>query len=331
MRHPTVRPAVYRTYWAFAAERHAVFERRLRDAEDPWTPDPILQTHRFCNAFRAADRVSQHLIQHAAYGDPSADADDIFLRVVLHRLFCRPTTWDLLERELGSISATTFQVPEYTTVLDRAFDSGQRLYTGAYILCANRAYGFDRKHHNHLALLDAMLKSRLPDRISRAASLRAVYEELIAWPLIGPFLAYQLAIDLNYSSLVHFSEDSFTVPGPGALRGLQKVFVDTGGRSPADLVMWLVDRQATVVDELGIAPPQLFGRRLHAIDCQNLLCEVDKYCRVAFPELTSNRTRIKQRFVPDPEPYKLWFPPEWGINDEIPENRRLRVDHPACV
>jgi hypothetical protein len=29
----------------------------------PWTSDPIIQVHKFTNAYRAADRVSQYLIK----------------------------------------------------------------------------------------------------------------------------------------------------------------------------------------------------------------------------------------------------------------------------
>jgi hypothetical protein len=53
----------------------------------------------------------------------------------------------------------------------------------------------------------------------------------------------------------------------------------------------------------------LWGRPLHAIDCQGLFCETDKYCRQAAPELASPRKRIKARFTPTPEPMRLFFPP----------------------
>ncbi len=286
---PVVREDVYRTYWAFAAERQRIFDARLAGASAPWTEDTILASYRFCNTFRAADRVSQHLIQHAAYGDPDADVDDLFLRVVLHRLFCRPTTWELLQDQLDSIDAKTFAADTYNAILDDAFERGQRIYTSAFILCATPACGFARKHRNHLALLGAMLANGVPDRVARAPSLEAVYLELREWPLIGPFMAYQLAIDLNYSPIIEFSEDDFVVPGPGAERGIAKVFVDLSGLTPAQATIWLVEQQHLVEEQFGIASPTLFGRALHAIDCQNLLCEVDKYCREAFPTLASNR------------------------------------------
>ena len=313
MQGPIPREDVFRTYWRFAAERQLVFKRRLEGDVAPWTEDAILREYRFCNVFRASDRVSQALIG-VAYTRDDFSAEDLFLRIVLFRLFSRPATWELIETEAGLLTAGNFDEEQIGGVLDRAFEEGCRLYTAAFILCANNAFGHRRKHRNHLALVAAMLDAGLPARLAEASSLRAVYELLVKWPLIGPFMAYQLAIDLNYSPLLDFDENEFTVPGPGALRGLRKVFVGLGDLSPADAVHWLVDYQGEAVEELGIAPPSLFGRPLHAIDCQNLLCEVDKYCRVAFPELESERTRIKQRFRPNPEPLHLAFPPKWEID-----------------
>ena len=50
-------------------------------------------------------------------------------------------------------------------------------------------------------------------------------------------------------------------------------------------------------ERLNLEFKNLWGRNLQLIDCQNIFCEVDKYSRVAHPELTgySHRTRIKSR------------------------------------
>ncbi len=66
---PTV---VYDTLWQFAAERQGVFFRKLEGCPPPWTQDPIMARHKFTNAYRASDRVSQYLIRHVIYeGDQS--------------------------------------------------------------------------------------------------------------------------------------------------------------------------------------------------------------------------------------------------------------------
>jgi hypothetical protein len=310
---PRVREDVYAAYWHFAAERQSIFERRLEGLPGPWTDDQILLEYRFCNSFRASDRVSQYLIRDVIYGPSGLTPEDRFLRTVFFRLFSRPETWELIQRETGPVSIDGFDPQAIGVLLDNEMEEGRTLYTNAFILCANRAYGHRRKHRNHLALLEEMLSARLPARVLEAKSLRAVFEALREFPLIGDFMAYQLATDLNYGPDLNFDENDFTIPGPGAVRGLKKVFTDLGDYSPAEAILWLVDRQEAVPGEIGIDPPTLFGRSLHAIDCQNLLCEIDKYARVRFPELPSNRTRIKQHFAPAGELPSPVYPPGWKL------------------
>ena len=55
---------VYGTYWKFAVERQEIFFRRFRGESPPWTNDAILAKHKFTNAYRASDRVSQYLIKN---------------------------------------------------------------------------------------------------------------------------------------------------------------------------------------------------------------------------------------------------------------------------
>jgi hypothetical protein len=322
---PSIRPPVYETYWTFAAERQAIFHRRVRGEPWPWTEDSILKRFKFCNVYRASDRVSQYLIQRVIYEPWARDlpAEDVFLRVVLFRLFSKEQTWEALEGKTGGVRAATLD----TQVLGDLLEEMRRqhpIYTAAFILSAHDIYGQRAKHRNHLALVEHMFRrGGLGSQLARARSLEGVYQALLAWPLIGPFLAYQLSIDLNYTDHLAFSEDDFTAPGPGALRGLKKVFSDFGGLSPRQLIMRMVDSQEEEVDRLGIRFQDLFGRRLHAIDCQGLFCEVDKYSRQAFPELKSNRVRIKQGFRPAGQLQKLFYPPKWGINDRL--GRELSV------
>ena len=92
--------------------------------------------------------------------------------------------------------------------------------------------------------------------------------------------------------------------------------------------MDMVDRQDEHFERLDLEWSGLYGRRLHAIDCQGLFCETDKYARAAFPELKSNRVRIKQEFRPAAAPLPLFYPPKWGINDRLcdPPAGQLTLD-----
>jgi hypothetical protein len=86
-----------------------------------------------------------------------------------------------------------------------------------------------------------------------------------------------------------------------------------------ETIKFMMDRQEPEFERLGLAFRSLWGRRLQLIDCQNLFCEVDKYSRVAHPEIEglSGRSRIKQRFSPKPSLAMPWYPPKWGLNESI--------------
>jgi len=328
---PSVRQDVYDAYWRFAAERQRIFEQRAAGRPGPWTDDPVLDRYKFCNTFRASDRVSQYLIARVinapqARGLP---AEDVFLRIVLFRLFSKESTWELLEHATGGVRRSTLDVERLSDVLAEARRRGP-IYTAAFILCAHDAYGHPVKHRNHLELVRRMFApGALGTDLAAAQSLSDVIAALRDWPMIGAFMSYQLAVDLNYSDHLDFDENDATVPGPGALRGLHKVFSDFAGHSPAQLTMRMVDRQEEEFDRLGLPWSGLFGRPLHAIDCQGLFCETDKYARAAFPELKSNRVRIKQEFRHPKPPEPLVYPPKWGLSDRVEAFYRQTAARPA--
>lgn len=310
-----VRPtAVFDSYWRFAAARQAVYTARLEGRGQPWTDDPILSRYRFTNCFRAADRVSQVLIADVIYRG-SQEWEEVFFRTLLFKVFNKASTWALLEDALGAIRWDSYDYRSYDAVLSSAFARGERLYSAAYIVPPPQL-GEERKHRNHLRLLEMMMVAGAPGRVLAAPTMRDAYEVLLAFPAIGPFLAYQYLIDLNYAAQMPFSEMDFVVPGPGAKDGIRKCFGRSADGIEADVIRYMADSQEEHFSRLGLSFGGLKGRRLQLIDCQNLFCEVDKYARVAHPEIAgiSGRSRIKQAYRKDAAPITAWFPPKWGLN-----------------
>jgi hypothetical protein len=119
---------VYESYWRFAAERQAVFFRRMRGETRPWTDNPVLAIYKFTNAYLASDRVSQYLIRHVIYRDnlPKSPCE-VFFRIVLFKLFNKIETWELLERALGPITFEGYRLAAYDAVLSRAMKAGRRI------------------------------------------------------------------------------------------------------------------------------------------------------------------------------------------------------------
>jgi hypothetical protein len=302
------------TYWKFAAERQEILFNRINGITQ-LTADPILLKHKFTNAYRAADRVSQYLIREIIYkGDQTPN--ELLFRILLFKLFNKIETWELLQHELGTLTWADFSFELYNNVLQQARNAGEPIYSGAYIMASGRSsFGHAKKHQNHLKLIEQMMHLGLADQIVEAASLEAVYGLLLGFSTIGKFLAYQYAIDINYSILTDFSEMEYVMPGPGAKDGIRKCFSSLGDYNEADVIRYVTDRQEQEFERLGIHFKTLWGRRLQLIDCQNLFCETDKYARIAHPEVggISKRTRIKQLYSGGCAPIDYYFPPKWGI------------------
>lgn len=306
---------VYETYWQFAYNRQEVFFNRLNNKPQPWTDDEIIKKYKFTNAYRVTDRVSQYLVRNVIYNDNSFSNEDMIFRILFFKFFNKIETWKAIENKVGIISYKNFDKECYAKILDEILEDKQKIYSAAYIMPSGvSAFGNRRKHRNHLDLLEFIMKDKIGKKISCASSLRELFEILLGYPTLGQFLAFQFAIDINYSELTDFSEMSFVVPGPGAKRGIEKCF----GRlehSYEYYIEFVAEQQSREFEKFNLDFKTLFGRPLQLIDCQNLFCETDKYSRVKFPDIEckQNRKRIKQIYKPKSEPIELFLPPKWGL------------------
>lgn len=311
---------IYDTYWEFAVKRQDVFFNRIQEKPFPWTDDQIIQKYKFTNAYRASDRVSQYLIKNVIYGEKGYTPEDQCFRILFFKLFNKIETWEYMENCLGEISYSSYDYTIYDKLLMKKIENNERIYSAAYIMPSGKScFGLERKHQNNLKLLEYMMQSELPLKIARAKSLKELYEVLLSYPTLGSFLAFQFAIDINYSELCDFSEMSFVVAGPGAKNGIRKCFGDLKGYTYEDIIRFVAERQEEEFEKRGLEFKTLYGRSLQLIDCQNLFCEIDKYARVKFPYACglNSRKRIKQQYVDRHlEIIDYFFPPKWEINQK---------------
>lgn len=320
MSYKDLRPTkVYDLYWQFAAERQEVFYRRLNGEDAPWTEDAIISKYKFTNSYRASDRVSQYLIKHVIYKEGfHYSPEDTVFRILLFKIFNKIETWEYLEKKLGEITFLKYDYTAYDDLLCARIKENARIYSAAYIMPSGKSfYGCEKKHQNHLKLIEHMMRGGLSAGIAKAKSLEELYELLLSFPSLGPFLAFQYSIDINYSELCDFSEMSFVVAGPGAKNGIHKCFGDISGNSYEDIIRFVAERQDEEFGKRNICFKSLNGRRLQLIDCQNLFCETDKYARVACPEINglNDRKRIKQQYVDRHlDDIVFFYPPKWNIN-----------------
>lgn len=308
----------YDAFWEFAYKRQEVFFKRIENSVYPWTDDSIIQKYRFTNVYRVTDRVSQYLLKNIIYSHKQYNAEDLVFRILLFKIFNKIETWELLENILGDIRYSDFNIETYDAILQGAMNQKEKIYSAAYIMPSGKSsFGFDRKHRNNLALIDYMMRQGITIVVAKVKTLEQLYRYILSFPSLGSFLAFQYAIDINYSELCDFSEMSFVVAGPGAKSGIEKCF----GINVHDYeyyIRYVAEHQAEEFEKRRLNFHDLYGRPLQLIDCQNVFCETDKYTRIACPEVTSlqNRTRIKQLYKPKPDGYNLFLPPKWGCATE---------------
>jgi alpha-glutamyl/putrescinyl thymine pyrophosphorylase clade 1 len=164
-----------------------------------------------------------------------------------------------------------------------------------------------------------MMEDKVTSKLQAAKTYEDAFFVLSRYPLHQDFIGMQHLTDLNYSRVINFGEDDFIVPGPGAYRGIQKCFglkSRPSKREAIELIRACVSGQERFFKLFRLGPVRLMGkRRLHAIDCQNLFCEVDKVARVKHPEFKLKaEERIKQKLKPTGPLPAPFFPPKWNLN-----------------
>lgn len=300
-------------FWEYAAKRQQIYWRQLAGQIDNLTDDPILANYRFTNNYRAADRVSQYLINRVQ-DDQRWNWPETFARTLLFKLFNRIDTWESLTNSLGEIRLADLMSERVDSVLGK-LAAVRPIYNPAYIMPPPQIFA-GQKFKRHLDLLRLMVNDGAGQKVKAAPSMRAAFGILSSYPSIGDFLAYQFIIDLNYSSRLDFSEDEFVIAGPGARRGLRKCF-DYGSKADEPhLIRWLARQQDAEFAKRQLPWRNLWGRPLQLIDIQNICCELDKYTRLSTPRAGVPVTgkRPKQRYRPAQNAqYLAQFPNKWGL------------------
>jgi hypothetical protein len=324
-----IRDEAFQYFFYFMEERMNIFWKKLEVDNEfslnqfslgpnkKLSNDPIFQMHKFTNVYRALDRVSQYLIKNVIYGKEFDELDTLF-RILFFKIFNKIETWEYLEDALGEISLRSFDIDRIGKLLDER-RSETPIFNCAYIMAgSHKKYkSINKKHEVWLRVIgDFFIKGKYLEKVLELSSLEELYNLLLSVPLVGQFLAYQYAIDLNYSPHVNFDENSFVKAGIGAIRGIKKCFVDLGKNSFEDAIIFTHENLLQLQKQFGYTEfKSLYGRMPTLIDLQNCFCETDKYLRVKLPEISVGNKRIKQKYKYLYKGSKdLFFPPKWELN-----------------
>lgn len=306
----------------YATERQNVHERRAAGLpQSEWTEDHILRTRRFCNNFRVADYGSQYVLKELLADSP--DLPTTLFRAAFYRLTNEPSFWDFMCAQLGGMPTLEhLQDGTVALVMRLAHAANWKIFRGAYLISFGAA-SKGQKKHEHLAhfLMDHFHPEGLHSVWPRFAAADTLYARICALESIsriGPFLAQQIATDINYSEHHLGTENDRVVLGPGSTKGLRFIYGDSiipGGNyhhvNGQLKILELRDSLQHITLEL----PSGATRGLSLLDIQNVLCEFSKYVR----EVNKLDFRLPEKpsFTVRPGASKLVLPRHWDNESVI--------------
>lgn len=306
---------VFCYYFYFIQERMKMFWRRC-EGKRVLTEDPILREYKFTNVYRACDRVSQYLLRYVIYHDVEKySPEDMLLRILVFKIFNKIETWEYIEEVYGEITIHHFDVRQISHLLSER-QTYAPIFNNAYMMTgSHKRYDYlTTKHEKWLTMVkDEFIGGNVATKILNARSLKEVYTLLRGCSFLGGFLAYQYAIDFNYSPYVNFDENSFVVAGIGAIRGIQKCFL-SHSNSYEDAIRYTQQHFKELQVKYGFTDfKSLKGHEPTLLDLQNCFCETDKLLRAKMPDLLVGNKRIKQKYKAKGDSIHYMFPPKWHV------------------
>ena len=297
----------------YIKRRYAIHLRKdVLKKSPPWTDDFVLQKYRFTNIRREQDRETKWLIQHIT-SNPELSYEDKLMNCVLFRLYNKHETAELISMPIKFSERPHWNPEIYRTVFKDALrvDPGQKFFTGAFntgglkrVLkwylpndVADNSMEMRVLYFIEYLLEQGFLSGLTSDRIKTQED---VFSFLRNFRGIGDFLGYQIFVDMTYIKEFPFSENEFTVAGPGCIRGLDYLFEDKDGMTYEECLFWLREN----LDDLFVRvlgkdwdPVRVFwdlpeeDRHFNVMSLENIFCELSKYIRAK-----TNTGRPKKKY-----------------------------------
>lgn len=208
-------------YFKVARERYMMKLRKERPqgySGPPWSDDPVLANHRFCNVLREDDRATVWLRENIR--EPMRKERGVLFAICAFRFFNRIETAEVLvKHDLHRVWSPK--------VAEIALGDLKPIVGGAYVVHTPNNLGLN-KLQGVIHMLNAVWKDHLDmeQRLCGMASMEAATDQLTIYPSVGKFVAYQIAADLRFTWVLEAATDIMTWAqiGPGSSKGLGWVF-----------------------------------------------------------------------------------------------------------
>ena len=259
----------------------------------PWTDDPILKEFKFTNVRREHDRETKWVL-HNIVNNHSLSYENKLMNIMLYRMFNKSKTLEVF----GSVIEFDQGVDqeEIRQLLKRKIKDEPKytFFTNAFLTCGLKVALGNQKQTNDefmpmrvIKFADYLYNDGIIDKIMCCKNQKEVFNVIKSYKGLGEFLSYQIFVDFTYIPEFPFSENEFTVSGPGCIKGLKEVFSNFGGLNYDEALFWLRDNIDNEIEKRGWwwDKDELFfdldeeDRYMNIMSLENCHCEISKYIR----------------------------------------------------
>jgi hypothetical protein len=268
-------------FWDFVLERQAIWYRRfVENKPAPWTEDAILRDNRFTNMYRCLDKGTLYPIWEII--SDKISVEDKLFQLVMYRLLNRISSYKVLRRPVE-----LWDKDEWHRGVIALRDKKQAIMTSAYVPITMVTGGEVKGVVNKIAEVGAILQPRIGDFLEilqSAWTMQDAHEHIRRFPApykIGPFVAFQILLDLTYEgSVLDLEPDEWVYMGPGSRKSIGELGKKHGMKP--DVVcedLWF--HQKTHLKGLNfkwLHDRESGGRHMLSLaDIEHCLCEWYKY------------------------------------------------------
>ncbi len=293
---PQIDTDMFKDFVKMVKDRYRIHKRKdVKKLPKPWTTNPIMRQYKFTNVRREHDRETRWLLDNIV-NNPEVSYEDKLLNCVLFRIFNKHQTSEVIKQPIN-FKQLHKNPNRYKQALNTAKSSGLSLFTSAFYTTGARqgiqkylisqGRSSDLSGNDILVFMDCLYQDGFTDKIKAAKNQQEVFQTITSYTGIGPFLGYQMFVDLTYIPEFPFSENEFTIAGPGCRKGLDLLFTDRTGLTYEECLFWLRDSWETLCGDLQIPwdADMLFSdlpkydRCMNVMSLENCFCEFSKYMR----------------------------------------------------
>lgn len=296
---PEIDTDMFTEFVQMVKDRYRIHKRKdVKKLPKPWTKNPIMQQYKFTNVRREHDKQSRYLIDNIVK-NAELTLEDKIVNCFMFRAW---NNWSTL-RDFGfPYSAQEIYHPKLKDQIRDTYvqlctkDPERKWWSSAYnqggTKQAWRKLSGESSKEPDIPLRPFHVgvwlgRQDIVTKLLKAKDQQECFEVIKSVRGFADFLAYQVFVDLTYIPEFPFSENEFTVAGPGCKKGLDLLFTDRAGLTYEECLFWLRDSWETLCEDLQIPwdSDKLFSdlpkydRCMNVMSLENCFCEFSKYMR----------------------------------------------------